>query len=281
VGDPSPLAAWELGATAIKASIDRDGISGLVVKEALMGNSLMAGQGQAPARQAMRLVGPPDSTGSVTLSKMCGSGMRSAMVAHDMLKALTADVIVAGGMENMTNTPHLTFARKGVQYGATQLYIHMALDGVENAYEHQAMGIYAEACATEYGFSREAVDNFPIESTKRSTLANGNGAFEWEMALVGVFGKGGETLIKRDEQPFKANLDKIPTLKPAFRKDGKVTAATSASISDGAAALVRMRESTAKRVGLNPLARIVSHAIHAQAPKRFATAPSGAGRYQK
>jgi acetyl-CoA C-acetyltransferase len=277
LGDFSSLAAWELGAVAIKAAVERAGVPGDAVDEVLMGNCLMAGQGQAPARQALRRAGLPDSAGAVTLSKMCGSGMRAMMFGHDMLAAGSANVVLAGGMESMTNAPHLMFARKGVKYGATAMYDHMAIDGLEDAYERgKAMGVFAEQCVAKYAFTREAQDQFAISSTQRSKAANEDGSFDWEIAPVTLPGKAGDTVVKFDEQPFKAKLDKIPGLKPAFKKDGTITAATSSSISDGAAALVLMRESTAKARGLTPLARIVSHAVHAQAPDWFTTAPVGA-----
>jgi acetyl-CoA C-acetyltransferase len=277
LGDFSALAAHRLGAVAIKAAVERAGITGDAVDEVLMGNCLMAGQGQAPARQAALGAGLPQSAGAVTLSKMCGSGMRAMMFAHDMLKAGSAEILVAGGMESMTNAPHLMFARKGVRYGAAEMFDHMALDGLEDAYERgRAMGVFAEDCVAAYKFSREAMDRFAITSTERAKKANENGSFDWEMAPVPVAGKGGETVIKFDEQPFKARLDKIPGLKPAFKKDGTITAATSSSISDGAAALVLMRESTAVRLGCKPVARIVAHSVHAQAPNLFSTAPVGA-----
>ena len=277
LGDFAALSAAELGAVAIRAAVQRAGIPGEAVNEVLMGNCLMAGQGQAPARQAMRQAGLPDSAGAVTLSKMCGSGMRAMMFAHDMLAADTAEVMVAGGMESMTNAPHLMFARKGVKYGATQLFDHMAMDGLEDAYERgKAMGVFAEACVAKYAFTREQQDQYAITSTTRAIEANKSGAFDWEMAPVTLPGKGGDVVIKNDEQPFKAKLDKIPQLKPAFKKDGTITAANASSISDGAAALVMMRESKAGALGLQPLARIVSHAVHAQAPEWFSTAPAGA-----
>jgi acetyl-CoA C-acetyltransferase len=277
LGDFSSLAAWELGAVAIKAAVERAGVPGDAIDEVLLGNCLMAGQGQAPARQAVRKAGLPDSAGAVTLSKMCGSGMRAMMFGHDMLVAGSASVVLAGGMESMTNAPHLMFARKGVKYGASAMYDHMALDGLEDAYERgKAMGVFAELCVSRYAFTREAQDQFAISSTQRSKAANEDGSFDWEIAPVTLPGKAGDTVIKFDEQPFKAKLDKIPGLKPAFKKDGSITAATSSSISDGAAALVLMRESTAKARGLAPLARIVSHAVHAQAPDWFTTAPVGA-----
>src|ERR1700712_2124367 len=277
LGDFAALSAWELGAVAIKAAVERAGVPGDAVNEELIGNCLMAGQGQAPARQAGRRAGLPDSAGAVTLSKMCGSGMRAMMFAHDMLLAGSASVKVAGGMESMTNAPHLMFARKGVRYGAAQMYDHMAIDGLEDAYDRgRAMGTFAEECVAKYSFTREAMDQFAIDSTRRSKQANEDGSFAWEIAPVTVTGKTGDTVIKFDEQPFKAKLDKIPGLKPAFKKDGTITAATSSSISDGAAALVLMRESTAARLGMKPIARIVGHSVHAQAPNWFTTAPVGA-----
>jgi acetyl-CoA C-acetyltransferase len=277
LGDFASLAAWELGAVAVKAAIERAGVPKDAVDEVLLGNCLMAGQGQAPARQAALKAGLPQSAGAVTLSKMCGSGMRAMMFAHDMLAAGSANVMVAGGMESMTNAPHLMFARKGVKYGAAQLFDHMAMDGLEDAYERgKAMGVFAESCAAKYAFTREAQDAYAIASTTRAKAANEDGSFDWEMAPVTLPGKAGDTLIKWDEQPFKAKLDKIPTLKPAFKKDGTITAANASSISDGAAALVLVRESTAVKMGLKPVARIVSHAVHAQAPEWFSTAPAGA-----
>ena len=277
LGDFASLAAWELGAVAVKAALERAGVPGDAVDEVLLGNCLMAGQGQAPARQAMCAAGLPDSAGAVTLSKMCGSGMRAMMFAHDMLAAGSAEVMIAGGMESMTNAPHLMFARKGVRYGAAQLFDHMAMDGLEDAYERgKAMGVFAEQCVDKYAFTREAQDRFSIASTTRAKTANEDGSFDWEIAPVTVKGRGGDTVVGRDEQPFKAKLDKIPTLKPAFKKDGTITAANASSISDGAAALVLMRESSAKKHGATPIARIVGHAVHAQEPQWFATAPAGA-----
>ena len=287
LGDFSSLAAHQLGAVAIRAAVERAGITGDAVNEALMGNCLMAGQGQAPARQAVLGAGLPPSVGAVTLSKMCGSGMRAVMFAHDMLKSETADVVLAGGMESMTNAPHLTAMRKGVKYGLASLYDHMALDGLEDAYEKlpgvdgkpgagKSMGVFAEDCVAQYGFTREQMDQFAITSTQRARRANEDGSFDWEMAPVTLPGKAGDTLVKFDEQPFKAKLDKVAGLKPAFTQNGRITAATSSSISDGAAALVLMRESTATRLGCTPLARLRAHAVHAQAPNAFATAPAGA-----
>jgi acetyl-CoA C-acetyltransferase len=225
----------------------------------------------------MLKAGLPQSTGAVTLNKMCGSGMRAMMFAHDMLQAGSAEVIVAGGMESMTNAPHMLYARKGIKYGAAQMFDHMAVDGLEDAYERgKSMGAFAEQCVDKYGFTREAQDRFAINSLQRARSANEDGGFDWEIAPVTVAGKDGQTVVKFDEQPFKAKLDKIPTLKPAFKKGGTVTAANASSISDGAAALLLMRESTATRLGVQPVARIVAHALHAQAPEWFATAPAGA-----
>jgi acetyl-CoA C-acetyltransferase len=277
LGDFANLAAWELGGVAIRASVERSGVPAERIGEVLMGNCLMAGQGQAPARQAMRRAGLPDSVGAVTLSKMCGSGMRAMMFGHDMLAAGSVEAVVAGGMESMTNAPHLVFARKGVRYGATTMFDHMAMDGLEDAYERgKAMGAFAEQCVAKYAFTREAQDAFAIASTTRAKAANEDGSFDWEIAPVTLPGKAGEVMVSRDEQPFKAKLDKIPSLKPAFKKDGTITAANASSISDGAAALVLVRESTARQMGLQPVARIVSHAVHAQEPQWFSTAPAGA-----
>jgi acetyl-CoA C-acetyltransferase len=277
LGDFSSLSAWELGAIAIKAAVERAGVPGDSIQEAFIGNCLMAGQGQAPARQAVLKAGLPQSVGAVTLSKMCGAGMRATMFAHDTLKAESADILIAGGMESMTNAPHLMFARKGVKYGASAMYDHMALDGLEDAYERgKAMGVFAEQCVTKYAFTREAQDAFAIASTERSKRANEDGSFAWEMAPVTVAGRAGDTVFTKDEQPFKAKLDKIAGLKPAFKKDGTITAATASSISDGAAALVLMRESTASKLGVTPIARLVGTAVHANAPEWFTTAPVGA-----
>ncbi|MFM2053619.1 MAG: hypothetical protein RL456_1656 [Pseudomonadota bacterium] len=279
LGDFAALPAAELGGVAIRAAVERAGLPGDAIDEVLMGNCLMAGQGQAPARQAALAAGLPISAGAVTLSKMCGSGMRAMMFAHDMLAAGSAGAVVAGGMESMTNAPHLSFVRKGVKYGAAQLFDHMAMDGLEDAYERgKAMGVFAEQCVERFGFTREAQDQYAIASTQRAKAANENGSFAWEMAPVTLKGRGGDTVIRADEQPFKARLDKIAGLKPAFRKDGTITAANASSISDGAAALVLMRASTAEARGLAPVARIVAHAVHAQEPAWFSTAPAGSIR---
>jgi acetyl-CoA C-acetyltransferase len=278
LGDFSSQQAWQLGAVAIRAAVERAAIKGDAIDEVLFGCCLMAGQGQAPARQATLAAGLPQSVGAVTLSKMCGSGMRAMMFGHDMLVAGSANVVVAGGMESMTNAPHLLVgSRKGWKYGAFSTFDHMALDGLEDAYERgKAMGVFAEQCVAKYGFTREAQDKFAIASTERSIRANTDGSFAWEMAPVTLAGKTGEVKIDKDEQPFKAKLDKIAGLKPAFKKDGTITAANASSISDGAAALVLMRASTAEKLGCTPLARIVAHSVHAQAPDWFTTAPVGA-----
>ena len=277
LGDFASLQAHQLGSAAIKAAVDRAGIARDAVDEALMGCCLMAGQGQAPARQAVLGAGLPQSVGAVTLSKMCGSGMRAMMFAHDMLAAGSADVLVAGGMESMTNAPHLMVnARKGYRYGAVTTFDHMALDGLEDAYQRgKAMGVFAEDCVAKYCFTREQQDEFAIASTERAIKANNDGSFDWEIAPVTVAGKGGDVAISKDEQPFKAKLDKIRGLKPAFKKDGTITAANASSISDGAAALVMMRQSSAKD-GARPIARVLGHTVHASAPEWFSTAPIGA-----
>jgi acetyl-CoA C-acetyltransferase len=279
-GDFASMTAPELGAVAIAAARERSGLSAEQIEEVVFGCVLPAGQGQAPARQAALGARLPLSTGSTTVNKMCGSGMRAAMFAHDMLMAGSVEVMVAGGMESMTNAPYLLpKARAGMRMGHGQVLDHMFLDGLEDAYEKgRLMGTFAEQCASSYSFSREAQDAFAIESLRRAKRANEDGSFKWEIAPVTVQGRKGDTVIDRDEQPFKANLDKIPTLKPAFAKDGTVTAANSSSISDGAAALVMMRESTASRLGVTPLARVAGHSTFAQQPALFTTAPVGAIR---
>lgn len=277
-GDFSSLAAHDLGGAAIKAAMERSGVSPELVTEVLFGNCLMAGQGQAPARQAAFKGGLPKGAGAVTLSKMCGSGMKAAMFAHDMLLAGSHDVMVAGGMESMTNAPYLMLkGRGGYRMGHDRIYDHMMLDGLEDAYEAgRSMGTFGEDCAAKYSFSREAQDNFAIASVKRAQAATQSGAFATEITPVTVKTRAGENVISIDEGPAKAKLDKIPTLKPAFKKDGTITAASSSSINDGAAALIMMRESTARKLGAKPLARIVAHAMHAQEPNWFTTAPVGA-----
>ena len=277
-GDFSSLAAHDLGGAAIKAAVQRAGISGDTVNEVLFGNCLMAGQGQAPARQAAFKGGLPISAGAVTLSKMCGSGMKATMLAHDMLVAGSADVMVAGGMESMTNAPHLLpKGRSGIRIGHGQIFDHMMLDGLEDAYEAgRSMGTFGEDCAAKYSFTREAQDKFAIASVERAQAATKSGAFATEITPVTVKGRAGDIAISIDEGPGKIKLDKITSLRPAFKKDGTITAASSSSINDGAAALVLMRQSNAEKGNVKPLARIVSHATHAQEPNWFATAPLGA-----
>ncbi len=279
-GDFSSLAAHDLGGAAIKAAIERSGIAPDKVDEVLFGNCLMAGQGQAPARQAGFKGGLPASAGAVTLSKMCGSGMEATLLAHDQLLVGSRDVMVAGGMESMTNAPHLLLkGRSGVRIGHDRIYDHMMLDGLEDAYEPgRSMGTFGEDCAAKYSFTRAAQDAFAVASVQRAKAATESGAFSAEITPVTVKGRAGDTLISIDEGPGKVKLDKIATLKPAFKKDGTITAASSSSINDGAAALVLSRASTAKELGAKPLARIVGHATFAQEPEWFATAPAGAVR---
>ncbi|HEY4547832.1 MAG TPA: acetyl-CoA C-acyltransferase [Pedomonas sp.] len=277
-GDLSGLRAADLGAAAIQAAVAEAGVAGEDIEQGLMGCVLQAAQGQAPARQAARYAGLPDSVSCSTLNKMCGSGMKAVMDAHDALVAGSAEIIVAGGMESMTNAPYLLpKARGGMRIGHGQVLDHMMFDGLEDAYQPgRAMGVFAEATAQKYQFTRDAQDAYAIESVKRAQNAINEGKFDAEIVPVKVKTRAGEVEITKDEQPLKAKLDKIPQLKPAFAKDGTVTAASSSSISDGAAALVLMRESTAKARGLTPLAKIVAHASHAQAPEWFTTAPVGA-----
>lgn len=277
-GDFASLSAHDLGGVAIKAAVTRAGIDAAHVGEVLFGNCLMAGQGQAPARQAALKGGLPMSAGAVTLSKMCGSGMKAAMFAHDMLLAGTHDVMIAGGMESMTNAPHLLLkGRSGIRIGHDRIYDHMMLDGLEDAYEPgRAMGTFGEDCAAKYNFTRAQQDAFAIASVQRAQAATSSGTFAKEIAPVTVKTRAGEVVISIDEGPAKAKLDKIASLKPAFKKDGTITAASSSSINDGAAALVMMRLSTAQRLGCTPIAQIVSHAMHAQEPNWFTTAPVGA-----
>src|SRR3954465_5441433 len=277
-GELKSFAAPDLGAAAIRAAVERAHLQPVDVQEVLMGCVLPAGQGQAPARQAALGAGLPLSTGSTTVNKMCGSGMRAAMFAHDMLAAGSVDGIVAGGMESMTNAPYLLpKARGGMRMGHSQVIDHMFYDGLEDAYEKgRLMGSFAEECASKYSFSRASQDDFAITSLKRAQTANKDGSFAWEITPLAIKAGKDEKFIETDEQPFKANLDKIPTLKPAFAKEGTVTAANSSSISDGAAALVMMRRSTAEKRGLAPLAVVVGHSTHAQEPGLFTTAPIGA-----
>jgi acetyl-CoA C-acetyltransferase len=277
-GDFADLAAHDLGGAAIRAAVERAGIKPEQVDEVLFGNCLMAGQGQAPARQAGFKGGLPQSAGAVTLSKMCGSGMEATMLAHDQLVAGSRDVMVSGGMESMTNAPYLLKkGRGGYRMGHDKVFDHMMLDGLEDAYEAgRSMGTFGEDCAAKYQFTREQQDAFAIESVKRAQAAAASGAFAAEIAPVTLKTRKGEVTVSIDEGPAKARLDKIAGLRPAFKKDGTITAASSSSINDGAAALVLMRESTASALGCKPLAKIVAHAMHAQAPEWFSTAPVGA-----
>lgn len=280
LGSLSSLAAHELGSVAIKAAVERAGIEPGLVQEVIMGNVLQAGQGQAPARQAALGAGLPLGVSCTTIHKVCGSGLKAAMLAHDLLTVGSADVIVAGGQESMSNAPYLLpKGRQGYRYGHATVYDHMALDGLEDAYDRgKAMGVFAEDCAAKYGFTREEQDAYALESLRRARAATEDGSFKWEITPVTVAGRKGETVVDTDEAPQKAMPEKIPTLKPAFKKDGTVTAANSSSISDGAAALVMMRASTAEKLGVQPLARVVAHAQHAQEPSWFTTAPVGALR---
>ena len=279
-GELKSFTAPELGAAAIRAAVERAQIRPDEVQEVIMGCVLPAGQGQAPARQAALGAGLPLATGATTVNKMCGSGMKAAMFAADLLTANSSDVAVAGGMESMTNAPYLLpKARSGLRMGHGQVIDHMFYDGLEDAYDKgRLMGTFAEDCASKYQFSREAQDEFAITSLRRAQQANKEGWFAWEIAPLALKAGKEEKFVEIDEQPFKANLEKIPTLRPAFRKDGTVTAANSSSISDGAAALVMMRRSAAEKRGLPPLATVVGHATHSQEPAWFTTAPVGAIR---
>ena len=277
-GELKGFAAPELGAAAIRAAVERAKIQPEEVQEVIMGCVLPAGQGQAPARQASLGAGLPLAAGCTTVNKMCGSGMKAAMFAHDLLISNSSDLVVAGGMESMTNAPYLLpKARSGLRMGHGQVIDHMFYDGLEDAYDKgRLMGSLAEDCAQKYAFSRQAQDAFAIRSLERAQKANKEGWFAWETTPLAIKAGKDEKFIETDEQPFRANFEKIPTLKPAFRKDGTVTAANSSSISDGAAALVMMRRSTAERRGLAPLALVVGHSTHAQEPGWFATVPVGA-----
>ncbi|HVL75502.1 MAG TPA: acetyl-CoA C-acyltransferase [Noviherbaspirillum sp.] len=276
----STLSANELGAVAIRAAIGRAGIEASAVQEVVFGNCLIAGQGQAPARQAAIKAGLPFSTGAVTLSKMCGSGMKALMQAHDSIVAGTNDIVAAGGMESMTNAPYLLpKARGGYRLGHGTIVDHMALDGLEDAYQKgQAMGVFAEMCAAQYRFTRADQDEYALESVRRARQAAEEGAFGWEIAPVGVESRTGTVVVDADEGPTKARPEKIPQLKPAFAADGTITAASSSSINDGAAALILTRASRAQALGLKPIARILGHASHSQEPEWFTTAPVGAMR---
>jgi len=277
-GDFAGLSASDLGGVAVKAAVERAGIAPTDVDELIFGNCLLAGQGQAPARQASLKGGLPLSTPCTTLSKMCGSGMKAAMLAHDAIIAGSADIVVAGGMESMSSAPFLLpKARAGMRMGHGIVLDHMFLDGLEDAYDKgKLMGVFAEQCADEFAFTREAQDEFALRSLARARAATDDGSFKWEIAPVTVPARKGDIVIDRDEQPGKASPEKIPGLKAAFRTDGTVTAANSSSISDGAAALVLMRRSLAEKKGLKPLAIILGHATHAQEPGKFTTAPVAA-----
>ena len=274
-GVPTPT----LGATAIKAALAHAGIGADQVDEAIMGCVLPAGLGQAPARQAALAAGLPTSTGCTTINKVCGSGMKAIMLGTDLIRVGSARIVVAGGMESMTNAPHLlNGSRTGIRYGSAEMLDHMAWDGLTNPYDKQSMGVFADATSAKYCFSREDQDAFAAESVRRALAAQQSGAFDAEITPVVVAGRKGEVSYSTDEQPGRCNIEKIPTLRPAFNKDGTVTAATSSSISDGAAALVLLSASDAKARGVQALARIVAHATHSQEPAWFTTAPVAAIR---
>ncbi len=277
-GELKDFTAPELGAIAIRAALERAGLEGDQIDEVVMGCVLAAGIGQAPARQASLGAGLPLSVGCTTVNKMCGSGLKAAMLAHDALLAGSAQIVMAGGMESMSRAPYLLpKARSGYRLGHQSVQDHMFLDGLEDAYERgRLMGSFAEDCASQFNFSRQTQDDFARTSLERALQAARDGAFQWEIAPVTLEGKTGSTTLRDDEQPARARPDRIGSLKPAFRPDGTVTAANSSSISDGAAALVLMRESAARARGLEPLARVLGHATHAQAPALFTTAPVGA-----
>jgi acetyl-CoA C-acetyltransferase len=271
----SSVAATELGSVAIRAAVERAGVKPEQVDEVIMGCVLPAGLGQAPARQATLGAGLPLSAGATTINKVCGSGMRAMMTAHDALLADSAQIMVAGGMESMTNAPYmLAKARAGYRIGHSQMFDHMMMDGLEDAYDKgRSMGTFGEECAEHYHFSREAQDAFATESVKRAQKANADGSFKAEIAAVTVSSRTGDVVVEVDEGPGKIKIEKMTTLKPAFKKDGTITAASSSSINDGAAALVMMKASTAKRLGLKPLAKMCGHATFAHAPNWFTTAP--------
>lgn len=269
-GVPTPT----LGATAITAALEHAGVAPDLVDEAIIGCVLPAGLGQAPARQASRAAGIPDSAGCVTINKVCGSGMQAVMYGHDLIKAGTATFVVAGGMESMTNAPHLlNGSRTGIRYGSAEMLDHMAWDGLTNPYDGKSMGVFGDIASNKYGFTREDLDAYAVESATRAKQAIASGAFKAEIAPVTVQSRKGETTFDTDEAPGKIQPDKIPTLRAAFGKDGLLTAASSSSISDGAAALVLTSADEAGKRGLAPLARIVAHARHSQAPEWFTTAP--------
>ena len=272
-GVPSP----ELGAITIKAALAQSGIDAGDVSEVIMGCVLPGNLGQAPARQASLKAGLPTSAGCTTINKVCGSGMKALMLAHDLIKAGSATVVVAGGMESMTNAPHMVNARTGIRYGDGQLVDHMAWDGLTNPYDGKAMGVFGEQCADKYHFTREAQDAYAIASVERAKAAIASGAFANEVVPVTVQGRKGAQDFVEDEQPSRSDVAKIPTLRAAFRKEnGTITAASSSSISDGAAAMIVLSADEAKKRGVTPLARVVAHATHSQEPEWFTTAPVGA-----
>ncbi|WP_277979720.1 thiolase family protein [Sphingomonas phyllosphaerae] len=274
-GSLAGLSASELGAAAVKAAVERAGVDAAAVERIYMGNVLSAGVGQAPARQAAIRAGLGEHVEATTLNKVCGSGMQAAILGSDALAAGSIDLLVAGGMESMTNAPYLSKAhRGGARIGHDRLFDHMFLDGLEDAYDAgKAMGVFAEDTAQEYQFTRQAQDDFAIASLQRAQAAQQSGAFDREIVSVDVVGRKGTTTVSVDEQPSKGDITKIPTLKPAFAKEGTITAANASSISDGAAALVLTRLSIAEKLGITPVARIVAHAAHAHRPARFTTAP--------
>ncbi|EON91719.1 acyl-CoA thiolase [Marinobacter lipolyticus SM19] len=277
MGSLSSVRSPELGAVSIKAAIERSGLQPADIQEVIMGCVLPAGLGQAPARQASRASGIPDSSGCTTINKMCGSGMQAVIMAHDQIKAGTNNVMIAGGMENMSQAPYLLpKARGGMRMGHGQVMDSMFLDGLEDAYEGGLMGVFAQRTADKFNITREAMDEFAIGSLNKSLAAIESGWFKPEIVPVSVPGRGGETVVDTDEQPGKARPEKIPTLKPAFAKDGSVTAANASSISDGASALVLASAAEAESRGLTPQARIVAHATHARLPSEFTLAPIGA-----
>ncbi|MDG1857733.1 MAG: acetyl-CoA C-acyltransferase, partial [Emcibacteraceae bacterium] len=277
-GDFATVTAPALGAVAIKGAVEQSGLSPEDIDEVYMGCVLPAGIGQAPARQASIGAGLPKSTACTTVNKMCGSGMETVRMAHNALMAGSANIIIAGGMESMTNSPYiLPKMRSGARIGHNEVKDHMFLDGLEDAYEKGTlMGVYAERTAEKYGFSREAQDNFAITSLERANAAINNGHFKSEITPVTVKNRKSETTFDTDEQPGKARPEKIPNLRPAFAKDGTVTAANASSISDGASAIIMMKESEAEKRGIKPIARIVGHTVHSQEPNWFTTAPVGA-----
>jgi acetyl-CoA C-acetyltransferase len=272
-GVPAPT----LGAAAIRGALEQANVAGDQVDEVIMGCVLPAGLGQAPARQASRAAGIADSAGCTTINKVCGSGMKAIMLAHDLIRAGSADVVVAGGMESMTNAPHLlNGSRTGIRYGTAEFLDHMAWDGLTNPYDGKAMGVFGDIACEKYGFTREDLDAYAAESARRAQAAQASGAFREEIVPVTVKGRKGEVVVDADEEPSRISIDRIPTLRPAFGKEGRLTAASSSKISDGAAATVLMSAQTAASRGLKPLARIVAHATHSQEPEWFTTAPVGA-----